>query len=148
MQLFESLLYLFFDSFFASLILPPRSEMVVKIMVSLKLFSPFIIFIISYLASIVGLSANYFIGRYFNFLNKSNFFSANQKKIVAANHKWQKYFIWFLLFAWIDVIGATFSFLAGFFKTKYQKFLLLILSAKFLYYYLLIFADFDLKTML
>lgn len=146
MDIIESYTFLFFDSFFSALILPPRSEMVAKAMVALHGYNIYLIFILALSASILGSLTNWWVGKYFTFLRATNFFSKKQKEIAEAEQKWHKFLVWILLISWLDVIGAPFSVMAGFFKTNLRKFLLLILTGKFLYYYLLIFCDLDLKT--
>jgi len=146
MNIIESYLFLFFDSFFSALILPPRSEMVAKAMVALRGYNSYLIFILALSASTLGSIINWWIGKYFTFLRHTEFFQKKQNEIANSEKKWHKYLVWILLFSWLDVIGAPFAVMAGFFKTKVKKFLLLILASKILYYYLLIFNDLDLKT--
>jgi len=148
MTLIESYFFLFCDSFFSALILPPRSEMVAKVMVALRTHNSYLIFAFALFASVSGSFVNWWIGKYFTFLRDTDFFKKKAKEISEAEKKWQKFLVWILLFSWLDVIGAPFALMAGFFKTNLQKFLLLVFCGKFFYYYLLIFYDLDLKTFL
>ncbi len=146
MSFFESHFFLFVDSFFAALILPPRSEMVVKIMTSLHNFNLYLVFVLSYSASVLGSCANWWIGKYFNFLRHTDFFIKREKEIAKSQQKWNKFLVWILLFSWLGVIGAPFAVMAGFFQSSFKKFLLLVMLGKVYYYVLLIFYDYDLKT--
>ena len=146
MDLFESYFFLFYDSLFSALILPPRSEMVVKLMAVFSGYNNYLVFTLAIIGSTSGSLVNWWIGKYFLFLHKTEFFKKRQKEIAKAQEKWRKYLVWILLFSWMDVIGNPFAAMAGFFKTDVKKFLLLVLLGKFFYYYLLIFCDIDLKT--
>ncbi len=148
MSVLESYFFLFCDSFFAALILPPRSEMVANVMISLRTNSAYLIFIIALAASVCGSLANWWIGKYFTFLRNTDFFQARQKEIANSEKKWHKFLVWILLFSWLDVIGAPFCLMAGFFRTTIKKVLLLVFLGKFWYYALLVFYDLDLKTIL
>lgn len=148
MDLFESHIFLFCDSFFSALILPPRSEMVVKAMVALRGYNSYLIFILACSASVLGSLTNWWIGKYFGFLRRTEFFLRKQKEVADAEKKWHKFLVWFLLFSWLDVIGSPFSVMAGFLKTSWKKFLFLVLAGKIFYYGLLIFYDLDLRMVL
>ncbi len=148
MNISEAYFLLFCDSFFSALILPPRSEMVAQAMVALHHYNTNLIFILGLSASLLGSLTNYWIGKYFLFLRRTEFFRKKEKEILAAEKKWQKFLVWILLFSWLDVIGNPFAVMAGFFKTDVKQFLLLVLAGKFFYYYLLVFCDLDLKTIL
>lgn len=146
MDILESYLFLFCDSFFSALILPPRSEMVVKLLSTFSGYNIYLVFVLALSASVLGSLSNWWIGKYFLFLRSTNFFQTKQKELAEAEKKWRKFLVWILLFSWLDVIGSPLSVMAGFLKTDLKKFLLLILIGKILYYSLLIFYDLDLKT--
>lgn len=146
MSILESYFFLFCDSFFAALILPPRSEMVVKLMLTLRGHNIYAVFILAFSASILGSLTNYWIGRYFTFLRATEFFKNKAAEIANSQKKWEKFLVWILLFSWLDVIGSAFAVMAGFFKTDVRKFLLLVLVGKLVYYVLLVFCDVDLKA--
>ena len=146
MNTLESYIFLFCDSFFSALILPPRSEMVAQTMLALRHYNSYLIFILACSASVAGSLTNWWVGRYFLFLRKTDFFQKKQKEIAESEKKWHKFLVWILLFSWLDVIGSPFAVMAGFFKTNLQKFLFLVLAGKFCYYFLLVFCDLDLRT--
>lgn len=146
MSISESYFFLFCDSFFAALILPPRSEMVAQAMLALRSHNIYLIFILALSASVAGSLVNYWIGRYFTFLRQTDFFQTKQKEVANAEEKWRKFLVWILLLSWLEVIGAPFAMMAGFFKTEAKRFLFLIVTGKFFYYLLLVFFDLDLRT--
>lgn len=143
MSIFESYFFLFCDSFFAALILTPSSEMVVKIMTTLSHYNIYLVFILSLMGSLFGSCANFLIGKYFLFLHKTDFFQKHVKEIAKADEKWHKFLVYIILLP-ISAINNPFTTLAGFFKTKITKFLLLVSTGKILYYYLLVFHNVDL----
>ncbi len=145
MPVSESYFFLFCDSFFSALILPPRDEMVVKLLTIFGNHNYYLIFSLAFFGSICGSLLNYFIGKYFLFLRKSDFFLNKEKEIANAENKWNKYFIYLLLISWISAIGNPFAVLCGFFRSNIYKFLSLVTFSKFYYYFLLVFFDLDLK---
>ncbi|MBM5781803.1 MAG: DedA family protein [Pelagibacterales bacterium] len=146
MPAFESYFFLFCDSFFSALILPPRDEMAVKLLTIFGNHNNYFIFSLAFLGSVGGSLVNYLIGKYFLFLRKSDFFINKEKEIANAENKWNKYFIYLLLVSWISAIGNPFAVLCGFFRSNIYKFLSLVIISKFYYYFLLVFFDFDLKV--
>lgn len=92
----------------------------------------------------IGSFANWQIGRYCLFLYHSDFFKRKQQEIMQAKAKWDKFLIYILLFSWMGIVGAAFTVLAGFFKTNYKQFLILVGLGKAIFYALLIFAEIDL----
>lgn len=144
MNLVESYLLLFSDSFFSAFILTPRSEMVVSLMSIFTGYNLYLIFILALAGSMLGSVTNWQIGKCFLFLHKTNFFQKKLDKIQEAEIKWQSFLVYILLFSWIGAIGGPFAVLAGFFRTKILKLFLLIFCGKFCYYYLLIFYNLDL----
>ncbi len=146
MSIFESYFFLFCDSLFSALILPPRSEMVVKLMLTLGGRNIYAVFLLALSASVLGSLINYWVGRYFTFLRATEFFKNKAAEIANSEKKWEKFLVWILLFSWLDVIGAAFAVMAGFFRTDVKKFLFLVLVGKFFYYLLLVFCDIDLKA--
>jgi len=144
MSLIESSSLLFFDSFFAALALTMSNEMVAQLMTIIPGYNIYLVFVLALLGSVAGSVVNWQIGKCFLFLHKTNFFRNKSEEILKAQEKWQKFLIYILLFSWIAAIGGPFAILAGFFKTKLKQFLLLVLSGKFIFYFLLVFCKFDL----
>ncbi|MBU6339540.1 MAG: hypothetical protein KGQ36_06205 [Rickettsiales bacterium] len=147
MDIVESYFFLFCDSFFASIILTPKDEMVVKLMTVFSGYNIYLVFAFSLLGSISGSCANFLIGRYFLFLHKTEFFKNHIKEITKAEEKWHKFLVYILLLSPLSAVGNPFTTLAGFFKTKITKFLLLVGMSKCLYYYLLVFQNIDLTRL-
>ena len=137
--MFETYFFLFVDSFFASLILPIRSEMALKAMVIFGKYNQYLIFTVAVFASVIGLFINYFIGKYLAFIKRTNLFKDNQEQLTKITNFWNKYIIWFLPIAVFNVFGTVISLFCGFFQTKIKYFLLMVLFGKIAYYAIFIF---------
>ncbi len=148
MSLLETYLFLFFDSFFANLILCFSNEMAAKIMITIGNYNHYLVFIIAISGAIAGLSINFLIGKYLALLKTAKIFKKKAIEIANAEVKWNKFLVWMLLFSFISAISNPLSLIAGFLKTDFKKFLALIFIGKFSYYLLLIFANFDMMNLL
>lgn len=148
MNIIESYSFLFFDSFFSALILTPHSEMVVRLMTIFPNYNIYLVFTIALMGSVCGSLANWQIGKYFLFLHKTDFFQRKAKEMMMAEQKWHKFLVYVLLFSWLGVVGNPFTTLAGFFRTKIKKFLLVVVAGKIFYYYFLVLCDVDLLHLL
>jgi membrane protein YqaA with SNARE-associated domain len=148
MDIIEAYLFLFFDSFFASLILCFNNEMAVKLMTMIGSYNHLLVFILALSGSMLGLISNFLIGKYLTFLKNTDFFKKRSKEMLNAEAKWNQFLIWMLLASFISALANPLSLLAGFLKTSFKKFLILTLISKFIYYFLLIFADFNLLHLL
>jgi membrane protein YqaA with SNARE-associated domain len=139
MSLIESYFFLFCDSFFSALILTLRSEMVVDLMIIFPSYDAMMVFGLSVLGSVTGSLANWQIGKFFLFLHQTEFFKAQKKEIEKAEEKWHQFLVYILLFSSMNIIGGPFAVLAGFFRTKFYQFVLLVLCGKAIYYADLVF---------
>lgn len=133
----ESYLFLFFDSFFANFIFSFSSEMVVKLMLIFEGYNKNLVFALALFGSVCGSVANFFIGKYFKLLRKTEFLLRKQKEIKNAEEKWEKYLVWILFFSWFSFIGNAWALLAGFLNTGFKKFIILVFSGKLLFYFYL-----------
>jgi membrane protein YqaA with SNARE-associated domain len=138
MNLFDSYLFLFFDSLVAAILLPIRSESAVHAMIIFNQYNPYLIFIITLSASSLGSMVNWWVGKKLIFLQNKDFLKGKKPQIKHAELKWDRYIIWSLIFASLKIFGNPMSLLAGFLRTSIKKFLLLIVSGKAIYYIYLI----------
>jgi membrane protein YqaA with SNARE-associated domain len=148
MNSLEAYIFLFFDSFFANFILCLSNEMAAKLVITFGNYNRFLVFILTLSGAILGLSANWAIGKYLIFLKDSDFLKNKSAEIANAEIKWNKFLVWMLLFSFISAIANPLALIAGFLKTNFKKFLILIFIGKFSYYVLLIFANFDMMNLL
>lgn len=146
MDILESYSFLFLDSFFSALILPPRSEMAVHLMRIISGYNLYLVSSIAILSSTLGSIVNWWIGKSFLFARKAQFFKNKSEEINESERKWNKFLVYILLFSWINVIGNPFAVLAGFLRTDFKKFTILILIGKITYYCILVFYGFDARV--
>lgn len=137
MDILESYLFLFFDSFFANFIFSFSSEMAIKLMLIFEGYNKNLVFILALFGSLCGSIINFFIGRFFKFLRKTEFFLKKERELKNAEEKWEKYLVWILIFSWFSFIGNAWTLLAGFMNTGFRKFIILVFSGKLFYYFYL-----------
>ena len=135
----ENYLFLFFDSLISSVILPIRTETAVHVMSISGLYNNYLIFIIVSISSILGSIINWEIGQKLIFLQKTKILIKYKTQIEEAEIKWNKYVIWMLLFSSLKILGNPLSLLAGFLRSNFKKFLVIIVIGKVIYYFHLIF---------
>lgn len=102
-------------------------------------YNPHLIFIITLLASVLGSSVNWFIGKKLQFLKQTEGLKHKEKELKNAEEKWNKYVVWLLLFSPLKILGNPLSLLAGFLNTSFKKFFAIILFGKFIYYFWLVY---------
>ena len=135
MILFSNYWALFLDSFKAALVLPFASESAFYAMLIFKKHNPYLIFIITLFASVLASIINWYLGYKLQFLKHTKALKDKAAEMAGAEKKWDKYLVWFLLFASFKTLGNPFAVLAGFLRTNFKKFLLLIFIGKFSYYF-------------
>jgi membrane protein YqaA with SNARE-associated domain len=151
----EKYLLLFFDCFFAGLIVPPKAAMILPAMIIFNNFNPYILFILALSGNILASIINFWLGGYFNFIKEKR--SKILPKNSSKNHNLPKYSLkkfcqnnfnqkiakkiltFSLLFSFIPIIGNGFIFLAGFVKINFRLALISMLTGQFFYYLKLIF---------
>jgi len=138
-MLHSKYLFLFFDSFAASLILPIRSEMAVYAMSIFGQYNSHLVFLITLSASVCGSLFGWFVGKKLQFLKRTKALINKNAEIKNAEKKWDKYVVWLLVFSPLKIIGNPLSLLAGFFGTSFRKFFSLIFVSKSIYYFWLVY---------
>lgn len=137
------LLGLFLICFFSASLLPFPSEP--AIVLALKFFDPYSIFLIVLISSTLAASINYFIGlkglRVF-FVKRD---PADEKKAEKWFEKWGAPAL--LASTWLPFIGDLFPLVAGTLGMKWQKFLFLIVVARVIKTIAVIFFGFELLTL-
>lgn len=135
--MFETYLFLFVDSLFASLVLPIRHEMVYPAMIIFGGYDKFQVTLIALTSSVIGLTLNYQIGKLLIFIKKSDFFAKNTKDLNRIEIVWNKYLIWLLPIFVLGSMGPILTLFCGFFRTRFIYFLPLITIGRFLYYFII-----------
>ncbi len=134
---------LFFDSLFSAIIVPPKRESVLPVIMALQnnKYQLELVAFLTIFGNVIGSTFNWFLGSYFVFIK--------EKKTQSTNlGKYQKFLIkifpLFIPFSFLSLIGASLCFIAGFIRIKLLNFLFLLILGKLIYYNLLIFWGLDL----
>lgn len=138
--MWESYLFLFFDSLTSAIILPIKAEMAVQAMSISGLYNQYLIFIIATISSVLGSLINWKIGQSLIFLQNTKILIKYKTQIAEAEIKWNKYVIWMLLFSSLKILGNPLALLAGFLRSNFKKFLMIVIFGKMVYYFHLIFS--------
>lgn len=136
--MFEQYFFLFIDSLFSGLILPPRKEMALPAMIILNngRFNLWIIFIIAIIANITAATINCWLGRYFLFVREKK---AGKIIIQEKYRRFLRLFLLLLPISFLSIIGNPLCFLGGVLGFRISKLIMIIAPARIIYYYLLIF---------
>ena len=104
------------------------------------LYNQYLIFIIATISSVLGSLINWKIGQSLIFLQNTKILIKYKTQIVEAEIKWNKYVIWMLLFSSLKILGNPLALLAGFLRSDFKKFLMIVIFGKMVYYFHLIFS--------
>jgi membrane protein YqaA with SNARE-associated domain len=124
---------LFLASFLAATLLPLSSEVVLGVLLTQD-FSPSAMVFVATSGNVLGSVVNYGLGILGTRMVLHKFFSRSDRETVRAEHRFKKYGVFSLLFAWVPVIGDPLTFAAGILKVNFIVFLLLVSIGKFLRY--------------
>jgi membrane protein YqaA with SNARE-associated domain len=132
MDILQAYLLLFNDCFLTSLIVVPRLPYVIDVMTSLGNYNNYLILLVSFLASVMGLIVNWIIGLFFRKLENYEKF-ANRVDVLK---KAEKFFAtkgkWILLLSAIPFWGALFTTAAGVLRLSLLQFIILVSFSKFI----------------
>lgn len=130
---------LFLASFLAATILPFSSEVVLGYLLTHH-FSPEMTVLVATSGNVLGSVVNYALGFLGSRILLQKFFRMSVPEIETAEHRFKKYGIFSLLFAWVPVIGDPLTVAAGILKINFIVFLFLVGLGKFLRYVFVAFA--------
>ena len=134
MNSLEALTYLFFDCFFASLIIPIRQETVIHTMLIFAEYDRYIIFIIASLAGVLGSLLNYYIGFFVFRLRDRGLFHIDDKLAERSQSYANKYFSCLILLSALNFWGSLITFFAGFARINFLLYISLLISSRLFYY--------------
>ena len=122
-------LLLFASAFLAATILPFSSEVV--------LFSllrdggePVALVVVATLGNTLGSVVNWALGLYLLHFQDRRWFYFSRDQIDKAQHWYQRFGFWSLLFAWLPLDGDALTLIAGIMKLRLWLFLLLVGTGK------------------
>lgn len=128
---------LFIICFLAATILPLTSEGVLLLFLAAG-FDPITCLLVATFGNTLGGLTNYFIGLLGKPEKLQRLFKKPQYYTRMINSV-DKYGYWLALLSWLPIIGDPLVVALGFFRVKFIPMLILMVLAKFLRYYLIIF---------
>ena len=128
---------LFFSSFLAASLFPASSEVLLLALLQ-QGYLPWLLFIVATLGNTLGSCLNWYLGSKLEQFKHKRWFPVSAAALERAQHHFQRFGSWSLLFAWLPVIGDPLTLVAGVLKVRFRLFLLLVCSGKALRYAVLI----------
>ena len=138
MEYFSELGYLglFFAAFLAATILPLSSEIVLSALL-LNGLSPTALVVIATFGNVLGSLVNYVLGYWTSFGVIKKWLKISEEELVRAEHRFVKYGVFSLCFAWVPIIGDPLTFIAGILRINLWLFVILVAVGKFMRYILI-----------
>ena len=132
MDIFHAYLFLFNDCFLTSLLFIPRTSYAIDVMLVVGKYNSYLIFIISLLASVIGLMINWIIGSFIRKLEKNERFADRADDLNDAEIFFKAKGKWILLLSAIPFWGALFTTAAGVLRFNIGHFIILVSFSKFI----------------
>ncbi len=128
---------LFAVCFLAATILPFTSEGILLLFLASG-FDPTTSLIVATIGNSLGGLTNYLLGMIGNPKRIESLFK-NKKRHARFEQLIEQYGYWLGLISWVPIIGDPLTVLLGFFRVKFWPFIILMILAKFLRYFIIIF---------
>ena len=120
---------LFLSAFLAATILPLSSELVLTLLLVNGL-NPNILVAVATAGNALGSFANYAIGFWGSLFAVRKILKVSEEKFEHSKHRFEKYGVWSLLFAWVPVIGDPLTLIAGVLRINLLLFFVLVTIGK------------------
>ena len=121
---------LFLSAFGAATLLPLQSEAVLVGFLWQENYSVALLLICASVGNILGSCVNWYLGLRIEYFKDRKWFPVSENNMLKAEKIYQKYGFWSLLLSWTPVIGDPITLIAGLFKEKFWRFLLIVSIAK------------------
>jgi membrane protein YqaA with SNARE-associated domain len=121
---------LFFSALGAATILPFSSEAVLIALLQSGEYDTSLLIASASAGNISGSIINWILGFQLLKLKQRPWFPFNERGIERASQQFRRYGVLSLLLAWVPLIGDPLTLIAGFFKTPFLLFLLLVSIGK------------------
>lgn len=131
---------LFWNAFIAATLLPALSELALAALLNTGNGEPLFLFLSATVGNILGSVVNWWLGRKLNHYSDRKWFPFKKVQIEKAEHHFEAYGKWSLLFAWVPVVGDPLTFIAGVLRTPLLSFLLLVSIGKAVRYGVIVIA--------
>ncbi len=128
----QAYMFLFNDTFITSLMFVPRFAYAYDVMVQVGGYNPYLVFIVSLIASVIGLIINWVFGTFFRKLEAIDAFAHRSESLNKAELFFSKKGKWILLLSMIPFWGALFTTAAGVLRYKLSHFIILVTFSKFI----------------
>lgn len=132
MDKLQAFIFLFNDTFFTSLMFVPRTPYAYDVMVSFGGYNPYLVFIVSFIASVLGGIVNWILGTFFRKLEKVEAVSHRVEALKKAEIFFNRKGKWILLLSMIQFWGSLFTTVAGVLRFKLSHFIILTSFSKFI----------------
>jgi len=110
----------------------PRHSYATDVMVMLGVYNPYLIFIVSFIASVMGLILNWVFGTFVRKLETLEAFAHRAQFLKTAENFFNIKGKWILLLATIPLWGALLTTAAGVLRFKLSHFIILVSFSKFI----------------
>lgn len=130
---------LFLSAFLAATVLPFYSE-VLFVGLLAQGQDPAAIWLVASIGNTAGSAVNWALGRYLLHFQGRRWFPFRAEQLGRAQHWFQRFGVWSLLFAWLPVGGDALTFIAGIMRVRFPLFVLLTFIGKAARYALLLLA--------
>lgn len=119
---------------------PAQSEVLLVALYLEKNHSAVTLVAVATCGNMLGACVNWWLGNYLEHFKNRRWFPVKQKGLDAASRTYQRYGVWTLLFSWVPFIGDQFTLIAGFLRTPFGLFFVLVLIGKLARYVALVYA--------
>ncbi len=126
----DGYLTLFFSALGAATILPFSSEAVLLTLLHSKEYDTSLLVATASAGNICGSVINWILGFNLVKLKQRSWFPFSERSVERASQQFRHYGVLSLLLAWVPIIGDPLTLIAGFFKTPFLLFLLLVSIGK------------------
>ena len=130
-------LSLFITAFIAATLFPLSSEALLATLLYQN-YSPMLLWLAATSGNTLGSCLNWYLGKQCLHWQHKKWFPVKPAQLARAQHHFQRYGLFSLLFAWLPVIGDPLTLIAGVMRVSFWKFLLLVFMGKSLRYIIVI----------
>ncbi len=121
---------LFLSAFLAATILPLSSELVLTLLLVNGLNPTLLVVAVATVGNVLGSFVNYTIGFWGSLFVVRKVLKISEAKFEHSKHRFEKYGVWSLLFAWVPVIGDPLTLIAGALRINLLVFFVLVTIGK------------------
>lgn len=119
-----------FSAFTSATLLPGTSEMAVAALHATSTVPAWLILIVASIANIAGSSVNWAMGRFLAHYSGRRWFPVSTAQLERAASSYNRYGWPSLFLSWVPVVGDPLTVVAGFLRTPFPLFLIVVAFAK------------------